>query len=64
MTYLKYDLNFELTNLTPYFQHWSGVHEAFTKEEPCRYVTGYDYRTALVLSVFLGMFGADRFYLG
>eukprot|EP00116_Pleurobrachia_bachei_P009829 sb/3470091/ len=43
---------------------WSGVHEAFTKEEPCRYVTGYDYRTALVLSVFLGMFGADRFYLG
>ena len=25
---------------------------------------GYSFETALLLSVFLGMFGADRFYLG
>lgn len=34
---------------------------------PCRYVSASspkDFDTALALSVFLGMFGADRFYLG
>ena len=30
----------------------------------CRHTNGYSYETALLLSVFLGMFGADRFYLG
>lgn len=25
---------------------------------------GYSFETALLLSIFLGMFGADRFYLG
>ena len=31
---------------------------------PCKWTNGYDFETALLLSVFLGMFGADRFYLG
>ncbi|XP_078353859.1 TM2 domain-containing protein 1-like [Oculina patagonica] len=30
----------------------------------CRYTDGHSYETALLLSVFLGMFGIDRFYLG
>lgn len=29
-----------------------------------RYTNGYSYETALLLSVFLGMFGIDRIYLG
>lgn len=36
----------------------------FKKIEPCQYTNGYDHTTALLLSVFLGMFGIDRFYLG
>merc|ERR1739841_432789 len=36
----------------------------FTKEIPCKWTNGYHYDTALTLSIFLGMFGADRFYLG
>ena len=46
------------------FQKWDGTEVAYHRELPCRYVTGYDYRTALILSVFMGMFGIDRFYLG
>lgn len=30
----------------------------------CRYTNDHSYETALLLSVFLGMFGIDRFYLG
>lgn len=30
----------------------------------CKHTNGYSYETALLLSIFLGMFGADRFYLG
>ena len=30
----------------------------------CRHTNEYSYETALILSIFLGMFGADRFYLG
>ena len=30
----------------------------------CRYTNGYSFETALLLSVFLGMLGMDRFYLG
>ncbi|XP_054163478.1 TM2 domain-containing protein CG10795-like [Oppia nitens] len=35
-------------------------------EQPidCRHTNGYSHETALLLSIFLGMFGADRFYLG
>ncbi|XP_046844334.1 TM2 domain-containing protein CG10795-like [Xenia sp. Carnegie-2017] len=36
----------------------------FKKAQPCRYTNGYDHTIALMLSVFLGMFGMDRFYLG
>jgi len=36
----------------------------FTKYESCYWTNGYHFDTALLLSVFLGMFGIDRFYLG
>ena len=36
----------------------------FWKDADCRWTNGYHFDTALLLSVFLGMFGADRFYLG
>jgi TM2 domain-containing membrane protein YozV len=36
----------------------------FYLEKPCRYVTKYHYQTAVLLSIFTGMFGVDRFYLG
>lgn len=38
--------------------------ETFTRQVDCKWTNGYQYDTALLLSVFLGMFGADRFYLG
>ncbi|KAF4520962.1 hypothetical protein B566_EDAN011598 [Ephemera danica] len=38
--------------------------ETFWRDIPCEYTNGYSFETALLLSVFLGMFGADRFYLG
>jgi len=36
----------------------------FVKEVDCEWTNGYSFDTALLLSVFLGMFGIDRFYLG
>ncbi|KAF7265358.1 hypothetical protein GWI33_021206 [Rhynchophorus ferrugineus] len=36
----------------------------FTKKVPCKWTNGYHFDTALLLSIFLGMFGIDRFYLG
>ncbi|XP_063863643.1 LOW QUALITY PROTEIN: TM2 domain-containing protein CG10795-like [Scylla paramamosain] len=36
----------------------------FEREVPCKFTNGYSYETALLLSVFLGMFGIDRIYLG
>ncbi|KAK3927389.1 TM2 domain-containing protein [Frankliniella fusca] len=36
----------------------------FEREIPCKWTNGYSFETAMLLSVFLGMFGADRFYLG
>ncbi|XP_066584504.1 TM2 domain-containing protein biscotti [Prorops nasuta] len=36
----------------------------FKKDIPCKWTNGYSFETSLLLSVFLGMFGADRFYLG
>lgn len=36
----------------------------FIKYESCYWTNGYHFDTALLLSVFLGMFGIDRFYLG
>ncbi|CAG2177719.1 unnamed protein product [Oppiella nova] len=38
--------------------------ENFSMPVDCRHTNGYSYETALLLSIFLGMFGADRFYLG
>jgi len=40
------------------------LNETFQLPIECRHTNGYSYETALILSIFLGMFGADRFYLG
>jgi len=37
---------------------------AFNRNIPCDSTDGHHFETALLLSVFLGMFGVDRFYLG
>ena len=42
----------------------SRVRSTFFRDVACEWTNGYDFETALLLSVFLGMFGADRFYLG
>ena len=36
----------------------------FTRDIDCKCTNGYHFDTALMLSIFLGMFGVDRFYLG
>lgn len=36
----------------------------FLKAMPCSWTNGYSWETALLLSIFFGMFGLDRFYLG
>ncbi|XP_046576014.1 TM2 domain-containing protein CG10795-like [Haliotis rubra] len=36
----------------------------FKKNVPCKWTNGHKFETALLLSIFLGMFGIDRFYLG
>ncbi|XP_045616612.1 TM2 domain-containing protein almondex [Procambarus clarkii] len=36
----------------------------FPKKLPCNWTSGYKWSTALLLSITLGGFGADRFYLG
>jgi len=36
----------------------------FYQSAPCHYTNGQHFSVALLLSVFLGMFGVDRFYLG
>jgi len=41
-----------------------GNETGFYREVPCRYVNGKSFATALLLSIFLGVFGIDRFYLG
>ncbi|KAJ8278748.1 hypothetical protein COCON_G00058140 [Conger conger] len=43
---------------------FSGEEVGFNKTVPCRNVSGYSYRVAVALSLFLGWLGADRFYLG
>jgi len=43
----------------------SGINDThFIIQQPCQYTTGHSFETTLLLAVFLGMFGADRFYLG
>ncbi|XP_056304141.1 TM2 domain-containing protein 1 isoform X1 [Danio aesculapii] len=43
---------------------FSGEEVGFNKTIPCRNVSGYSYKVAVALSLFLGWIGADRFYLG
>ncbi|MBN3307285.1 TM2D1 protein, partial [Amia calva] len=43
---------------------FSGEEVGFQKPIPCRNVSGYSYKVAVALSLFLGWLGADRFYLG
>ncbi|CAH8639688.1 unnamed protein product [Schistosoma intercalatum] len=43
---------------------YSGTEIGFQKLIDCRRVTGYKFDLALLLSVFGGLFGLDRFYLG
>lgn len=38
--------------------------KTFTGTVSCEWTNGYSFETSLLLSIFLGMFGADRFYLG
>ena len=45
-------------------KEFDGDSIAFYKEVPCRYVGEKKFTTALLLSIFLGTFGIDRFYLG
>ena len=37
---------------------------SFVGSAECQWTNGYSFETSLLLSIFLGMFGADRFYLG
>lgn len=39
-------------------------HRTFNKKVKCNWTGGYRWSTALALSITLGGFGADRFYLG
>ncbi|KAJ3598904.1 hypothetical protein NHX12_032867 [Muraenolepis orangiensis] len=43
---------------------FSGEEVGFNKTTSCRKVSGYSYKVAVALSLFLGWLGADRFYLG
>ncbi|KAM4575579.1 TM2 domain-containing protein 1 [Fundulus heteroclitus] len=43
---------------------FSGEEVGFNRTIACRNVTGYSYKVAVALSLFLGWLGADRFYLG
>ncbi|XP_077441166.1 TM2 domain-containing protein 1 [Vanacampus margaritifer] len=43
---------------------FSGEEVGFNKTISCRNVSGYSYKVAVALSLFLGWLGADRFYLG
>lgn len=43
----------------------SGLNDThFIMQQPCQYTSGHSFQTTLLLAVFLGMFGFDRFYLG
>ncbi|XP_074642747.1 TM2 domain-containing protein biscotti-like [Tubulanus polymorphus] len=42
----------------------SNCSSEFKKDVPCEITNGHKFENALLLSIFLGMFGIDRFYLG
>ncbi|KAA0183540.1 TM2 domain-containing protein 1 [Fasciolopsis buskii] len=43
---------------------FTGHEVGFQKEVSCNFVSGYRFDSVLILSVFGGVFGLDRFYLG
>lgn len=43
---------------------YDGETIGFYKDITCKWTTNYEYKTALLLSIFLGYLGVDRFYLG
>ncbi|XP_024909959.1 TM2 domain-containing protein 1 [Cynoglossus semilaevis] len=56
------NISCRLSNGTEF--RFSGKEVGFNKTISCRNVSGYSYRVAVALSLFLGWLGADRFYLG
>lgn len=43
---------------------FDGETVGFNQKVDCKWTNGHSFSVALLLSVFLGMFGVDRFYLG
>ncbi|XP_026179610.1 TM2 domain-containing protein 1 isoform X2 [Mastacembelus armatus] len=56
------NISCRLSNGTEF--RFSGEEVGFNKTISCRNVSGYSYKVAVALSLFLGWLGADRFYLG
>ncbi|KAF3690515.1 TM2 domain-containing protein 1 Precursor [Channa argus] len=56
------NISCRLSNGTEF--RFTGEEVGFNKTIPCRNVSGYSYKVAVALSLFLGWLGADRFYLG
>ncbi|KAM3875708.1 TM2 domain-containing protein 1 [Diretmus argenteus] len=56
------NISCRLSNGTEF--RFSGEEVGFNRTVPCRNVSGYSYKVAVALSLFLGWLGADRFYLG
>nr|XP_019966183.1 PREDICTED: TM2 domain-containing protein 1 isoform X2 [Paralichthys olivaceus] len=56
------NISCRLSNGTEF--RFSGKEVGFNKTISCRNVSGYSYKVAVALSLFLGWIGADRFYLG
>ncbi|XP_051866645.1 TM2 domain-containing protein 1 [Pristis pectinata] len=56
--------NITCRNYSGIVNTFSGKEVGFYKPFSCRNVTGYSYKVAVALSLFLGWLGADRFYLG
>ncbi|XP_055377839.1 TM2 domain-containing protein almondex [Condylostylus longicornis] len=52
------------TNCTVYDNVLCLGNREFSKRVPCNWTHGYKWSTALIISLTLGGFGADRFYLG
>ena len=51
-------------SLIPGLQCLNSTSSTFLGYVTCEWTNGYSFETSLLLSIFLGMFGADRFYLG
>ncbi|OXU24003.1 hypothetical protein TSAR_006269 [Trichomalopsis sarcophagae] len=59
-----YKINIKRTNCTVKSNVLCLGRRKFLKNLPCNWTGGYRWSTALILSITLGGFGADRFYLG